>query len=201
MPRRKGDRTRDRLQQPEGRANIWAAIRFIRRFTLEEIEQASHEDYANIRKYVARLHAAGYLRLVDKSNGTGKTNSYQLIKNTGPLPPIPQFEAACVYDPNNGCTYSETTLPTDRDLAWTWMRQQLEFTSFDLQRAGMSRPNALKYLAGLEKAGYVKVIQPKVTGPKGTPAVYCLVINSGPQAPMVQRDGSVSDPNLLEVAL
>lgn len=199
MGRRKGDRTLNRDVQPEGRGKIWAAIRFLKRnITLEDLESVTGQSYPNVRRYVRRLQLAGYLRLDGQSNTQqGKCNVYRLVRNSGRLAPIPQFETNTVYDPNTKETFAEEGRWTAQDAAWEFARRGEPFTTFDLQKAArMQRANALKWVAALEKAKYLEVVEPLKTGPGGHPAKYRLVKDTGCVAPKVRRSGKVVDANL-----
>ncbi len=181
MPRTKGARTENRDVQPEGRTKIWGAMRFLKTFTLEEIEQTTGCSYPNVRRYMKRLERAGYVRVAKVATG----NRYRLIRNTGPLAPIPQFEAESVFDPNSRETYSEERgEATARQQAWDYMRRAVSFSSLDLQRLGLTKANALKYLAALESGGYLVLVEGRKSGPKGRPASYRLVDGVGEVAPV-----------------
>jgi hypothetical protein len=185
-----------RASLPDARTKIWSAIRFMKRFTFEELEQTTEQSYPHVRRYVRRLLDAGYLRLVSQAKGRDSCNCYRLIRDTGPLPPIPRDNLPQTFDPNNGETYAEDSKATARDMGWALMRLGQDFTSVDLVEVGMQRANALKYLAGLLESGHLKQISPAKFGPGGCPAIYRLVLDTGAAAPIIQRDGSVFDPNL-----
>lgn len=187
---------RDKL--PDARSRIWGAIRYLRKFTLEDLEEGTGQSYPHVRRYVRRLLDAGYLKLVCEARGGRATNVYRLVRDTGSLPPIPRRNLAQVYDANTRQVFEEGRKPTGRQLAWDLMRRDGEFTSSDLVQAGLQRPNALKYLAGLTEAGYVQQVQVMKPGPGGLPAVYRLIRDTGVLAPVVQRNGDVFDPNLEE---
>lgn len=190
---------RNREKLPDARQKIWQAIRFLKKFTFEELEATTEQSYPHVRRYVRRLLGAGYLRLVESVKEAGR-NEYRLIRDTGPLPPLPRRNLAAVYDPNNQQTYQESLGPTARDLAWQFMRQRTPFQLADLLRLGMQQANAYKYLAGLIEAGYLTQTAACKPGPGGSPAEYLLLRDTGELAPVVQRSGDVYDPNLDEVS-
>ena len=197
MGRTKGSRTVQRTEVPEGREKVWRAIRYLKKFSIEDIESTTHQSYPNVRRYLRRLAAAGYVRLLNQAKG-GTVHFYQLVRDTGPLPPIPQFEVKATFDPNNGQTYPEAGRITGRDLGWQVMQSLERFGVMDLVAAGMQKANAYKYLNGLVKAGYLLAVQEPTTGPLAVAGVYRLIKNTGESAPIVTRGGTVYDPNLDE---
>ena len=97
--------------RPQGlRARAWAAMRAQGQFTvggLVEIAVKGGEAYPhnNIRAYVRKLEAAGYVaRLRRRQAGTAPTSNgyirYLLLKNTGPKAPIWRPRKGALFDPN-----------------------------------------------------------------------------------------------------
>ena len=87
-------------------------------------------------------------------------------------------------------------LPRARDRAWQSMRILRRFSLPDLMAtAEVGQDNARKYVRGLARAGYLRVVKAKANGHKGGHAVYQLVRDTGPRAPRLQKDGSTYDPN------
>ncbi len=194
---REGSVKTKREKLPDARTKIWSAIRMLKKFDFDDLERVTEQSYPHVRRYVRRLLAAGYLRLTAKVNQAGH-NEYRLVRDTGPLPPMPRRNTAQVFDANNGQTYAEDLGPTARDKAWEFMRQGKPFRLADLIERGVQQANAYKFLAGLLEAGYLKQVQPTRPGPGGSPATYQLIRDTGELAPVVQRNGSVYDPNLEE---
>ena len=86
--------------------------------------------------------------------------------------------------------------PRARDRAWQSMRILRTFTLPDLMAtAEIKRDNALRYVLGLERSGYLKRTRERRSGCKGGFAVWMLVRNAGPKAPRLQTDGTTYDPN------
>ncbi len=185
-----------REKVPEARSKIWSAIRYLKSFSLEDIESTTHQSYPHVRRYVKRLMDAGYLRLVQQGKGGQQINHYRLARDTGPLPPMPRRNLTQVYDPNTKQTYGEQAVPSARQLAWEFMREGGEFCFTHLEAVGMQKANALKYLGALLEAGYLYQVQPTRFGPGGSPARYKILRDTGAVAPVVQRNGDVFDPNL-----
>lgn len=74
---------------------LWQAMRSQRVFTLPDLtasligaDHAPTEE--TTRKYVQWLMRAGYLKVLEKQRQGVRPAKYQLIKNTGPLPPEPK---------------------------------------------------------------------------------------------------------------
>lgn len=83
-----------------------------------------------------------------------------------------------------------------RARAWTSMRILGRFTIADIMAtAEIPRQNASKYLVALEKAGFLVRVRDNVSGQAGSLIIYRLVRNAGPDAPIVQTNGDVLDPN------
>lgn len=83
-----------------------------------------------------------------------------------------------------------------RDRVWTSMRILRRFSYPQLvASAECSRDNVRKYMYGLISAGIVRVQTEKRNGFKGSHQTMMLIINVGPVAPRIQKDGNVYDPN------
>lgn len=84
-----------------------------------------------------------------------------------------------------------------RGRAWQSMRVLRRFTLPQLEAtAGISRANAKWYVLRLRFSGHVRLAQANISGRAGSHALYQLVRDSGPQAPIACVDGHVYDPNL-----
>lgn len=187
--------TNDRTKIPEGRRKLWQAMRISKRFSLEELMLITDCSYPNTRRYVRRLLGAGYLRLLHEAKGAGEENTYLLIRNSGPKPPIPRKNTQTVYDENTGETHTEAFGETARDRAWKLIREGHAFSLEDLKAEGLQQANAYKYLACLLEAGVIAQTRATKPGPGGWPANYQLIHDLGPLAPVEQRNGGLFDPN------
>jgi len=82
-----------------------------------------------------------------------------------------------------------------RARAWQSMRILRRFNQPDIvATAEISANNCAKYIRALTGAGYLRVIKPRHNGKSGGGAVYQLVKNTGPAAPLT-KDGFIYDPN------
>lgn len=182
------------------RSKIWSAMRYLKRFSLEDLQVTTEVIYRDCQQYAQELCKAGYLRVCAKESAPGQRFTYLLIRDTGPL--TPSARRTEVYDPNNKKTYRcspASTTKLGRQEAWRTMQQLDQFTRQGLnKRCGVSMTNLHQYLRALLVAGYLEVIRPATSGTKGKPAIYRLIRNTGEKAPVVQRDGSLVDPNLSE---
>jgi len=90
-----------RRPSSDARARAWTSMRILRNFTVPQLQMTAAISEANIFVYVRCLVRAGYLRIVKERelNRPGSRSVYQLVRNTGPLQPIPQRSGE-VYDPN-----------------------------------------------------------------------------------------------------
>lgn len=88
---------------------------------------------------------------------------------------------------------------------WRTMKLLRSFTASDvahhagIEGAPVARATAQTYLRFLDLAGYVVVAQAARAGSGAYPAVYRLVKNTGPQAPLVTKQKHVFDANLGQV--
>jgi len=82
-----------------------------------------------------------------------------------------------------------------RSRAWQSMRILRRFKLPDIvATAEISPNNCAKYIRALNAIGYLRVVQARHQGKAGGGAVYALVKNTGPNAPLA-KDGFVYDPN------
>lgn len=182
------------------RSKIWRAMRFLRRFSLEDLQVTTEIAYRECQQYAQELYKAGYLRLCSKQSSPGQQFTYLLVRNSGPL--TPSARRTEVYDPNTKMTYlcEATDTKPGREDAWSVMRAGKTFSRKSLsKRSGASLTNMHRYIRALLVAGYLEVVAPATPGTNGTPAVYRLIKDTGELAPVVQRDGSLRDPNLEEL--
>lgn len=199
MPRRKGDFTRNRTSQPQGRVKIWAAIRYLKRFSLEDLQLTTECEYQNCHKYCQSLYRVGILSLDVKKGEVGQSYLFRLDPRfAGVEAPIPQKNGQ-VFNPNNSQVLDaiRSNPKNSRERAWEAMRELIQFTQPDLAKAAKcTKDNLCKYLRALLTEGYLEVVKPGLSTPTRVAAIYKLVRNTGAKAPIVQRDGTIIDPNL-----
>lgn len=82
------------------RTRMWRAMRMLRGFTVPDLEATAEVRNSHAAKYVRALVNGGYVRIRQaKRNGTAGGHAvYQLVRNTGPLPP--RIGKHGVQDPN-----------------------------------------------------------------------------------------------------
>ncbi len=95
----------------QARHRIWQSMRILRRFTLADLIASAESTRTNTQKYVQQLRAKGYVRVIQarRSGFPGEDAVYQLVRNTGPLPP--RIGKQGLHDPNIEPTTPE---PGDR---------------------------------------------------------------------------------------
>jgi hypothetical protein len=183
-----------RLPHPQGRDGMWAAIRELRRFGVDDLERKTRAPVDTIHSYLQGLVAAGYV----KSERTPRTakgfsrNVYELVKDCG-------VEAPRVTRKGKPVVQGQ-----GRESQWRAMRILKEFGQAEIinicrdSNVSVATSEVADYIKHLSQAGYLVTIQTR--GP-GRPARYRLVParNSGPLAPQVQRIQQVFDPNLGKV--
>lgn len=96
---------------------------------------------------------------------------------------------------DTGCKL-KVTVTSARYRLWRAMRMQRRFTIADLVATAEAAPrNTELYVAALEKAGYLRIIRPRISGAKMGGAIYMMVNDTGPNPPRLGKRG-LSDPNL-----
>lgn len=106
--------------RPDGlRDRAWRVLRIRRKASVPELvglllNADSPEDqikraHDNLSKYLRQLLLAGYLTEMRREAPTTLTSNgakrFLLVRDTGPLPPIPQIAAKTVFDQNEGKQY------------------------------------------------------------------------------------------------
>ncbi|MDH5785360.1 MAG: hypothetical protein OEZ16_07095 [Chromatiales bacterium] len=190
---------------------IWAAIRELRQFTINDIEEwvndTARSKQANdarrcsrdtVKTYVQGLTLAGYLqrtegqrRECDESNRYVQ-NRWQLIKDAGNETPRVTRKGERV------------TQGDGNERMWRAMRVLGEFNRTELlsivNSTGeqVNETTAKDYIRYLHYANYLKEMQ---EGAPGRQARYRFIPQryTGPLAPMIQRVKAVYDPNTREV--
>ena len=86
-----------------------------------------------------------------------------------------------------------------RQRAWNAIRVFKVFRASDVAApADINEANLQKYLHALQQAGYLRIDRPKQNGKTLGHAIWRLVDNTGPQCPIVRRNG-VYDPNQQQI--
>lgn len=161
----------------QGRLLIRAAMKILKQFTIEDLQNKSGASRSAVQRYVNQLVANGNI-VLDKQRRNGKSggNTYCLVQ----LP---------LLAPQKG------NIREDRSRAWTTMQILRCFRLADLEMCtGISADNAKKYVQALLRTEYLRIVHTRLNGSNDS-NVYCLVRDSGPLAPIVRRDCTVFDPN------
>lgn len=86
--------------------------------------------------------------------------------------------------------------PRARDRIWFAVRALRRFDlPMIIATAEAGADNARRYLRGLADAGFVRRVQTKQNGVKGSGDVWMLIRDPGPLAPRLQSNGATYDPN------
>ncbi|PWR17483.1 hypothetical protein, partial [Zavarzinia aquatilis] len=164
---------------------MWAKIRELRAFVLEDVAAPARLDPTSARHYANCLVAAGILSV--HGGGKGQPARYELANDPGRRTPRVDVDGNPVQQ------------GSARAAAWRAMRSLKVFSIRDLHvTSGISEVDAKSYLQYLVKAGYVAF---RVKGAGGKPSTYRLVEAAwrGPLPPQVTRIKVVYDPNIREV--
>ena len=99
MPGKQGQRKK--RGPNKSRQEAWQSMRVFPTFTIPDILATASINLDNLRRFILRLEAAGYIRRVrEKMNGhAGSYNVYRLVRNSGPKVPV-LWNDGGVYDPN-----------------------------------------------------------------------------------------------------
>lgn len=92
---------------------------------------------------------------------------------------------------------SRATCAPGLQQAWTSMRVMRRFTTAELEATGTLKLRALQeFCRVLHKAGYLRLVQERVSGRPGSYDLWQLVRDTGPVAPVRRKDGeTVFDRN------
>lgn len=173
---------------------IWAAIRKQKnQFTIGSIGTSTRVNVETIKTYVQGLRAAGYVDVIGRKQSSSRyamknqlsSFVFSLTRNVG------------VDAPRVTKTGKAVTQGAKRQKIWTAIRVLGGFSYPDVvmtATAGgdsVSEDEVRKYVQSLVRAKYVKKCGP------GRPARFILlpIRNTGPKPLMIQRDGSIFDPN------
>ena len=177
--------------RPQGRDAIWIAIRILKTFTLDQITMKSRQHSATVRSYLSNLETALILRLVTESVGNVRRVVVPLVwvlhNDVGICTPRVRADGLLV------------TQGRSQQQMWQAMRIIKRFNYRQLALAAstddhqIALSNCKSYCRRLAVAQYLVIREP---GRPCRPAIYQLVKNTGPKAPMVQSSRNVFDPNL-----
>lgn len=160
------------------RDRAWEAVKGLASFTAAQVADLCGAQYETARGYCRHWELEGLARVAERPHGK-------------PL----------VYVPAGAVRPIEGFTPTSsaEGNMWRVMRHLRQFSPTDLAAhatAGgveVSVEQARGYARALMTAGYLKV---RVTAQPGIrEAVYQLIDNTGPRAPVVKRVSGVFDPN------
>jgi hypothetical protein len=189
------------LKRPQGRDVMWSAIRALHRdqgaFTRLDVMHRTRIDDQTIYSYLLGLTKAGYLRC----SGHGQSINHRGAK------PFNQVRYELVNDVGvHAPRVTKSGKPVIQGIGqrnlWRCMRILLSFSVRELAAAAaVSHGAALDYVRRLKRAQYLVVVGQR-SKQHGLGYRYALAAgkNTGPLAPMIQRDKSVFDPNLNKVA-
>lgn len=186
----------DKRGRKENKEALWKAIRKKKEFTLADVAKNCTLREGTIAIYLRSLVRAGYLSesllSMKGANGQGegfrKPLKYKLIKD--------RHEPPRVREDGSEITQGKAT-----QRMWNTIRKRKTFILADMRALSSTTEGTVSdrqsegYLRYLEKAGYVRN-----TNGKYLPyAVFRLIRDTGPKAPMIQRIKQVWDPNLRKV--
>lgn len=161
-----------------------------RKFTIIDIEKLTSAHRDSVRDYVKRLVRAGYVEQKDEKRD--KAILYRLVKRRKQAPRLRR----------NG---EEVPRSSARDNMWRTIKMLNVFTAKDLAVSASTKTQqislsyAKNYIVFLNHAGYLKTL--KSNKGRSSMAQYKLLPgkNTGPKAPLIQRNKSVYDPNIEQV--
>lgn len=165
----------------------WNLMRLLGAFTAAGLARCLDLETGTMRDFCERLEAGGYIRLLAKNKAGAKV--FDLLR--------PDGEAAPRLSRNG----KPVVQGRGTEAMWQAVRILKTFTTRELLATldGVATHETVRsYLGALHAAGYLRAERP-AAGPQ--PARWRLLpgMNSGPRAPMIQRTGTVFDPNLRKV--
>lgn len=180
------------LEMRDGKSNqqrIWEALRNMAgssSYYLVSRKTGIH--HRTVKRYIDSLSVEGYLEVVGRIHGEPE---FKLVRDNG------------VDCPRIKAGQQESFAETGQEIMWRTMRILGQFCASDLvfqaeRTSPIKLTTAQRFLKRLKRAGYFDVVC------KSSPGVseqYRLrsYMNTGPIAPIAQRDGQVFDPNLNQV--
>lgn len=166
-------------QAPDQRQSVWGALRAATSpITCSELAKASGAHRKSVHDHLRGWIASGHVE-------RGEDLRYRLVRDAGHFAPK-------VLPSGRPVTRGE-----GQEQMWRSMGQLGEFSIRDLlahSTVPISEAAAKTYCGMLLATGYLRVTQ-KASPAHGRLAVYRLIRNSGPLAPMVQAVKQVWDPN------
>ncbi|QFT70718.1 hypothetical protein FIU93_28295 [Labrenzia sp. THAF35] len=186
-----------------GHDHYWSVVRDLgkdrRTFTRREVALRSNDrDDTCVGDFLKRLHAAGFLEVIDQKRlantaggGTALHNVYRLLKRPSATPII-----------------NRDGTPGTQGLAqlhlWNAMRALSSFTLIELAVSASTdsvevpRETAKRYVTHLSRAGYLQVLR------QASPKVQQIwrlksSMNTGPNPPKILRTKVVYDANRKEI--
>jgi hypothetical protein len=86
---------------------VWLSMRVLRQFTRGDLIATAEAGQTAVERYVRVLRDAGYVRLVAErvSGRPGSSDRLALVRDSGPLAPIPRKKGGGAYDPNTLLTW------------------------------------------------------------------------------------------------
>lgn len=91
------------MQHPSVRRRMWQSMRILKAFSRDEVACTAEASVNTVRVYLSSLVKAGFLRQ--------RGDKFQLVRNTGPRPPVPNYKGSGkkglhgVTDLNTGVTH------------------------------------------------------------------------------------------------
>lgn len=182
------------------RQRVWDAIRRLAAtnsapFTDHDIWDATEGaendiEFGLIRDYRRCLVNAGILAVAGQRKGRRVEGTFALVRDAGAEAPRLRKDG------------SPVTQGLAQEQMWRTLRMLKGDTNERELAAHASTPAipvrevaAHDYLCTLNRAGYMRVTKPGLSGRKGL-SRYQLITNTGPRPPMVCRADAVYDPNL-----
>jgi len=91
---------------------MWQAMRFLNRFTMDDVQATAEAPRASVKKFITHLVKAGYVRILtpyrrnlSQDERLKQNVQYLLIRNSGRRYPVINCEKGEVYDQNEDATY------------------------------------------------------------------------------------------------
>lgn len=187
-----GDALTPRARPSSGRESVWAAIRALKEFTIQELAKGSGTKGHVAQEYVSALRKAGFVEIKGKTEslsghpGAFQRTVYRLANDVG-------------VDAPRVNKLGEILPEVGRDRMWRAMRILKEFDvkllvlTASIPVAPVAEGEAAFYCLCLARAGYLYEIEPHKR------YRFLPSTDSGPKAPVIRRVREVVDANTGEV--
>lgn len=105
-------KVKERGNSSSYKQRMWQAMRFLNRFTMDDVQATSEVPRASVKKFTSELVRAGYVKIltpyrrnISQEERLRQNVQYLLVRNSGRRYPVINSEKGEVFDQNENATY------------------------------------------------------------------------------------------------